>query len=143
LTILGLLIIGRPLLFSSLDPEVAQARGVPVQLISVLFMVLTALTISVAIQVVGALLVFILLVGPAATATRITQSPIKALLIAVVLGVIYTVLGILLAALSLTWPVSFFIATLSFMVYLLVRLLSERRMGHNRGSTDKHQLPAD
>lgn len=136
-TLLGLLIIGRPLLFSSIDPDVAQARGVPVTLLSVLFMVLTAITISVAIQVVGALLVFVLLVGPAATAMRLTQSPIRALVISVILGVIYTVLGILLAAMSLTWPVSFFIATISFVVYLAVRLLSQRR-DHR---ADRSQLP--
>lgn len=123
-TLLLLLLFFRPLLFSSFDPEVARARGVPVGILSIVFLVLLAITISLAVQVVGAMLVFILLIGPAATAARLVSSPYRALGLAVVLGVIYTCLGIYLAAENGTWPVSFFIAALSFGVYLPVRLLS-------------------
>ncbi|MBO0791396.1 MAG: metal ABC transporter permease [Ktedonobacteraceae bacterium] len=128
LTLAVLLAIWRPLLFSSLDPQVAQARGVPVRLLAIVFLVLVAISVSIAIQVIGVLLVFVLLVGPAATAVRLTQRPPWAVMIAMLLGVLYTWLGIVLAALSGTWPVSFLIATISFLVYLPVRLLSPRWM---------------
>ena len=124
LTLLLLLLLFRPLLFSSFDPQLAEARGLPVRGLSLIFLLLVAITVSLAVQIIGALLVFVLLVGPAATATRIARSPLRALLLASCLGVSYTCLGIYLAALNGTWPVSFFIATLSFGVYLPVRLLS-------------------
>ena len=128
-TLAILLVLFRPLLFSSFDPEVAEARGIPVRLLAILFLVLIAITVSLAVQVVGALLVFTLLVGPAATAVRIVQRPLWAIVIAIVLGVCYTCLGIFLAAISVSWPVSFFIATISFGVYLPVRLLSPLWIG--------------
>jgi len=129
LTLALLLLLCRPLLFSSFDPEVAEARGVPVRLLAMVFLVLIAITVSLAIQVVGALLMFTLLVGPAATAIRIVQRPLWAIMLAIALGVSYTCLGIFLAAYSVYLPVSFFIATLSFGVYLPVRLLSPLWIG--------------
>jgi zinc/manganese transport system permease protein len=114
----------RPLLFSTFDPPAAEARGVPVKLLSVLFMAIIAVTVSLSIQVMGALLVFTLLVGPAATATRLVKSPLTAILVSVGLGLAYVWLGILLAAASGRLPVSFFIASLSFLVYLPIRLIS-------------------
>ena len=127
--LLVLLLLFRPLLFSSFDSEVAQARGLPVRLLSIVFLILLAITISLAVQIVGALLVFTLLVGPAATASRIVRSPLRALALAAALGVSYTLLGIYLAAENGVWPVSFFIAAISFGVYLPVRLLSPLWMG--------------
>src|SRR5215470_12007515 len=129
ITLAILLALFRPLLFSSFDPEVAEARGIRVRLLAVVFLILVAITVSLAVQVVGALLVFTLLVGPAATAVRIVQRPLWAIVIAIVLGVSYTCLGIFLAATSVYWPVSFFIAAISFGVYLPVRLLSPRWIG--------------
>jgi len=123
LTIGVLLTLFRPLLFSSFDPEVAQARGVPVRLLGIVFLILVAFTVSMSVQVVGVLLIFTLLVGPAATANRIVSSPLWALVIAIALGLSYTWLSIFLAATG-TWPVSFYIAALSFGVYFPVRLLS-------------------
>jgi zinc/manganese transport system permease protein len=114
----------RPLLFSTFDPAGAEARGVPVKLLSVLFMEVIAVTMSLSIQVMGALLVFTLLVGPAATATRLVKGSLSAILVSVGLGLAYVWLGILMAAASGRLPVSFFIATLSFLVYLPVRLFS-------------------
>lgn len=114
----------RPLLFSTFDSPAAEARGVPVKLLSVLFMVVIAVTVSLSIQVMGALLVFTLLVGPAAAATRLVKGPVAAILVSVGLGLAYVWLGILLAAATGRLPVSFFIATLSFLVYLPIRLLS-------------------
>ncbi|HBE26612.1 MAG TPA: ABC transporter permease, partial [Ktedonobacter sp.] len=128
LTLAIFLVLFRPLLFSSFDPEVAEARGVPVRLLAIIFLVLIAITVSLSVQVVGALLVFTLLVGPSATAIRIVQRPLWAILIAILLGVSYTWLGIFFAA-NGTWPVSFYIATLSFGVYLPVRLLSPLWIG--------------
>ncbi len=133
ITLLLMGLIFRPLLFSSFDPELAEARGIPVRLLSITFLILLAITISLAVQVIGALLVFVLLVGPAATATRIAKSPFRALALAIVLGVSYTCLGIYLAAENGAWPASFFIATISFGIYLPVRLLSPLWIGrHNR-----------
>ncbi|TMD75064.1 MAG: metal ABC transporter permease [Chloroflexi bacterium] len=128
LTLGILLVLFRPLLFSSFDPEVAEARGVPIRFLAMTFLILIAITVSLSVQVVGALLVFTLLIGPAATAARIVQRPLWAIILAIILGVSYTWLGILFAANS-TWPVSFYIATLSFGVYLPVRLLSPLWIG--------------
>jgi zinc/manganese transport system permease protein len=122
-TIIVLGAIFRPLLFSSIDPEVAEARGVPVQALGIIFLVLVAIAVSMSVQVVGVLLIFTLLVGPAATATRIVHSPVGAIALAIALGLTYTWLGIFLAATG-SWPVSFYIATISFGVYMPVRLLS-------------------
>ena len=132
----GLGIVARPLLFSSLDPDVAEARGVPVRALGVVFLILVALAVSVAVQVVGILIVFALLVGPAATANRLTAQPARAIILAICLALVYSWLGILLAANSV-WPVSFFVATLSFGIYLPVRLLSPLRWG--RGSRGAHE----
>ena len=143
LTLALLLVLFRPLLFSSFDPEVAEARGVPVRLLAMVFLVLIAITVSLAVQVVGALLMFTLLVGPAATAIRIVQRPLWAIILAIALGVSYTCLGIFLAAYSVYLPVSFFIATLSFGVYLPVRLLSPLWIGRRaRKSARSRQVDA-
>lgn len=124
LVIIGVLF--RPLLFSSFDPEVAEARGVPVRSLAMGFLVLVAIAVSMSVQVVGVLLVFTLLVGPAATAMRIVKHPLWVIGLAMLLGVAYVWVGIFLAVnvANATWPPSFFISTLSFGVYLPVRLLS-------------------
>ena len=113
----------RPLLFSTFDPELALARGLPVSLLSVLFLVILAVISSLAVQVMGALLLFTLLVGPAATATRLVRRPSLAIVFSAGLGLLYVWLGIAAAALNGTVPVSFCIAAISFVVYLCVRLL--------------------
>ncbi len=113
--------IGRPLLFATMDPEVARARGVPVRLLGILFLVLVAVAVSMAAVVVGILFVFTLLVGPAATAMRLARRPGAAMALSASLALLYTWLGIFLAAVS-SWPVSFYIASISFAAYLAVRL---------------------
>jgi zinc/manganese transport system permease protein len=137
--------LGRPLFFSSFDPELAEARGVPVRLLAAVFLVIVAVTVSIAIQIVGILLVFALLVGPAATAVRLVRSPGRAIALAALLGLIYTWLGILLASLT-PWPVSFFIASLSYGVYLPVRLIA-RPVGPRRArpanTASSLRLPPD
>src|SRR3984957_9529150 len=115
--------IFRPLLFASIDPEVAEARGVPVRFLGILFLVLVAVAVSVSVQVVGVLLIFTLLVGPAATATRLVHQPISAIALSMALGLAYVWAAIFLAATG-NWPVSFWIAAISFVVYLPVRLFA-------------------
>lgn len=126
-----LLVIFRPLLFSSLDEEIAEARGVPVRMLSVLFIILVAIVVSISVQIIGVLLIFTLLIGPAATAARLVRRPSRAILLAMVLGLLYTWSGIIIAAYS-GWPVSFCIGTLSFGVYLPIRLLSPLWGGRRR-----------
>jgi zinc/manganese transport system permease protein len=143
LTLVVLLIIYRPLLFSSFDPEVAEARGVPINVLGVAFLVLVAITVSIAVQIVGALLFFTLLIGPAATSVRVVQRPFWAIVLAVFLGICYIWLGIFFAA-NGNWPISFYIATISFAVYLPVRLLSPLWIGHRARkniSTSKETYP--
>ena len=89
-----LLAIYRPLLFCTVDPQAAAARGLPVTMLSVLFLALAALAISLSAQMMGALLVFTLLVGPAATANRLTKRPGRTILIAALLGLAYVWIGI-------------------------------------------------
>ncbi|MCL4530474.1 MAG: metal ABC transporter permease [Chloroflexi bacterium] len=135
--ILGLGYLARPLMFSSFDPEAAEARGVPVRVLDIIFLILVALAISVAMQIVGVLIVFALLVGPAATANRLTPRPARAMGLAIVLGLIYIWLGIILAA-NTVFPVSFFVAALSFVVYLPVRLLSSHWWGRGFRGENVH-----
>jgi zinc/manganese transport system permease protein len=141
-TLLCMMALYRPLLFSSFDPQVAEARGLPVRALSMIFLALVAITVSLAVQIVGALFVFTLLVGPAAAAVRIARSPLRAIALAVALGVLYTTVGIYLAGESLYWPVSFFIAAISFGVYLLARFLSpewkRRQAPRGVGGKRKH-----
>jgi zinc/manganese transport system permease protein len=126
ITLVVIVFLFRPLLFSSFDPEVAEARGVPVRSLAIGFLILVALAVSMSVQVVGVLLVFTLLVGPAATAMRVVKHPLWAIGLAMLLGVSYVWVGVFLAVnvAGATWPPSFFISTLSFGVYLPVRLLS-------------------
>ncbi len=107
----------RPLLFASIDPEVAQARGIPVQLLSIAFMIVLAATIAEAVKVVGVLLVFALLVAPAATAGRLAHRPLTTIVLAVALALAFTWLGLFLAFAG-HFPVSFYIAALSGFSYI-------------------------
>jgi len=119
LVLLILAVLYRPLLFASIDPEVAMARGVPVRLLSILFLLLLAVTIAVSVQVVGALLIFALLIAPAATAQQWTNRPMTTLVLAVVLGLAFTWLGLILSFFALHWPVSFYISALSALSFFV------------------------
>lgn len=126
----ALAVLYRPLLFCSLNPETAAARGVPVRLVGALFMAVMAVAVAEAAQVVGVLLSTALLIGPAATAAYLTTRPGAAIAIAALIGVLETWLGIVLAYDSYTWPpggkgwpVSFFITMLALGLYLLARAL--------------------
>lgn len=121
LILLAVLALYRPLLFSSLDEDVAEAKGVPVQTLGVLFFVLVAVAISIAVQVVGVLLIFALLVTPAAIAERLARRPSQALAISVGVSLLATWLGLFLAY-YLPYPVSFFITAITFVLYVGVRI---------------------
>lgn len=118
-SLLFLAAIFRPLLFASVDPEVAEARGVPVKPLSVLFMLLLAVTVSQAIEIAGVLLVFALIVAPAATAQHITRRPFSALILSAALGAGFVWCGLLLA-LATRFPVSFYISVLAALTYFAV-----------------------
>lgn len=120
ITLAAIVVIYRPLLFASLDEDVAEARGVPVRWLSVAFMALLALAVSEAVQVVGVLLIFALLVTPAAIAERLTTRPGAAILLSVGLALLFTWAG-LTVAFFVPYPVSFFITTFAFAAYVIVR----------------------
>ncbi|WOQ69584.1 metal ABC transporter permease [Microbacterium limosum] len=124
--LVGLVMIWRPLRFDSLDPQSAAARGVPTTAVSFAFMLLLGLIVAVAVHIIGALLVMALLVTPAAAAMRIASGPIAVPALAAVFGVVSAVGGILLAIAG-TLPVSPYITTISFAIYLVCRLVGARR----------------
>ncbi|MEX1080086.1 MAG: metal ABC transporter permease [Homoserinimonas sp.] len=126
IVIVGLLVMWRPLTFSSVDPEVAQAKGLPVTVISLAFMVLLGLATAISIQIVGALLVLALLVTPAAAAMRVTSSPLLTSLLSVTFAVVSVVGGILLS-LGGGLPISPFVTTIAFLIYLVCRLIEWNR----------------
>lgn len=113
----ALAVISRPLLFASVQPELAEAKGVSLRLYAVLFLVIVALAIAECAQIVGVLLVFALMVGPAASAQRLTSGIGKGLLLSVALALFEAWAGITLAYYT-DWPTSFWITALSAGVYL-------------------------
>ncbi|MEV6429952.1 metal ABC transporter permease [Nocardia sp. NPDC051463] len=121
-----LAMVYRPLLFASSDPEVALARGVPVRALSVVFAVMLGITAAFGVQIVGALLVLALLITPAAAAAQLTANPVRATVLAVVFAEIAAVGGILLS-LAPGVPVSTFVTTISFLIYLICRVVGSRR----------------
>jgi zinc/manganese transport system permease protein len=124
--LVALLAVWRPLSFDSLDPEVAEARGVPSRALSLGFMVLLGLTVAVSVQIIGALLVLALLVTPAAAALRVSTSAVLVPVLSMVFGLVSAVGGILLA-IGGSLPISPYITTISFAIYLVCRLIGWRR----------------
>ena len=116
-------VIYRPLLFASVDPEVAAVRGVPVRLLGVVFIVLLAWTVAQAVQVVGVLLIFALLVTPAAAAQHLTARPALGVAWSVALAVVSVWAGLAAGCLPPYWPPSFFITSISFLLYVGIRCL--------------------
>ena len=134
--LLGLLVIWRPLRFDSLDPQSASARGVPTTAVSLAFMLLLGLIVAVAVHIIGALLVMALLVTPAAAAMRVATGPLSVPVLAAVFGFVSAVGGILLAIMG-TLPVSPYITTISFVIYLVCR-----GIGARRGRVTRERVPA-
>ncbi|WP_425838976.1 metal ABC transporter permease [Microbacterium sp. PA5] len=124
--LVALLLMWRPLRFDSLDPQSAAARGVPTTAVSLTFMLLLGLVVAVAVHIIGALLVMALLVTPAAAAMRVATGPVAVPLLSALFGVTAAVGGILLAVMG-TLPVSPYITTISFLIYLVCRVVGARR----------------
>ena len=120
--LVALLAIWRPLVFDSIDPDVATARGVPARTLSIVFMVLLGLMVAVSVQIIGALLVLALLVTPAAAALRVSSSPVLVPVLAMLFGFVSAVGGILLA-IGGSLPISPYVTTISFLIYLGCRLV--------------------
>jgi zinc/manganese transport system permease protein len=122
------------LFFATVDPDVAAARGVPVRLLGALFLVLLGCAAAEVSQITGALLVFALLVMPAATAQQLTARPMASFWLTILIGLLTAWLG-LAAAYYSVYPVGFFITSLGFAVYVLaaaarhgLRLASRRNV---------------
>jgi zinc/manganese transport system permease protein len=118
--LLVLALIARPLLFVSIDPEVAAARSVPVRLLAYAFLLLLALSVAVAVQVIGVLLIFALLVTPAATAQQLTTRPALAIALSTAIALIVIWLGLAVSYFT-DYPVGFAVTTIAFGFYLLAR----------------------
>jgi zinc/manganese transport system permease protein len=125
LTCIALLAIARPLLFVSLDPEVATSRGVPIRALTAFFLVLVAITVAESVQAVGALLVFGLMVTPAAVAQNLTTSPYAGMAVSVAVSVLAVWVGLTLAF-YVAYPVSFFITALAFGTFIVSLAISRR-----------------
>lgn len=140
-TVGALAAISRPLTFASVDPEVAEARGVPVRLLSIGFLLILAIAVAEAVQVVGVLLVLTLLITPAASAQKLSVRPLVATLLAVAIALACTMGGILLGLFT-PYPTSFFVASLSFAVYLLSRAVGPGLANRaRRGAETGRELP--
>ncbi len=133
-------VLTRVLLLTSLSPDLATARGVPVRAVGVAYLVALAVAVSLSAVVIGAVLSTALLIGPAATALRITRTPLRAMTAAALIGTAATWLGILLAYDSYYWPpggrgwpVSFFVVALVVLGYLLTYARLPRRGRPGRG----------
>jgi len=124
--LIALLLIWRPLRFDSLDPQSAAARGVPTAAVSLGFMLLLGLAVAVAVHIIGALLVMALVVTPAAAAVRVASGAVAVPLLSALFGIVAAVGGILLAIMG-TLPVSPYITTISFVIYLVCRVIGARR----------------
>jgi zinc/manganese transport system permease protein len=138
-TLLVLGVISRPLLLSSVSAELAAARGINLRIVGLLFMLALAVAVGLSSIAIGSILSTALLIGPAATALRITRRLRAAVVTACVLGVVTTWLGILLAYDSVSWdpssqglPVSFFIVAIVFVLYLASGLPVVRRFSGRR-----------
>ncbi len=114
--------IYRPLLFTSLDEDVAEAKGISIFWIGVAFMLLVAIATSIAVQVVGVLLIFALMVTPAAVAQRLARRPAQGIAISALIALLATWFGLFISF-YLPYPVSFFITTITFLVYLATRFV--------------------
>ncbi|MEY3662954.1 MAG: hypothetical protein RI919_470 [Actinomycetota bacterium] len=134
--ILVLVLIWRPLQFASLDPDVARARGVATGPLGFAFLILLGLAVAASVQVVGALLVLSLLVTPAAAALRVTSSPKLAPVLSVAFALTSAVGGILLA-IGGGLPVSPYITTVSFLIYLVCRGIALAKNRAARASVSK------
>jgi zinc/manganese transport system permease protein len=137
LSAVALVVVGaiyRPLLLASIEPDLARARGVPVRLVGIFYLLALSIAVAMSCMTIGAILSTALLVGPPATALRLTKRPGAAMAIAPLTGLVATLAGIVLAYDSYSWPpagrgwpVSFFIVAIVFVGYLLAGLSPSSR----------------
>jgi zinc/manganese transport system permease protein len=148
-------VLSRVLLLTSLSPEIAAARGVPVRAVGIAYLIALAVAVSLSAVAIGAVLSTALLIGPAATALRIARRPGRAMAAAALIGTAATWLGILLSYDSYYWPpykhgwaVSFFVVALVVVGYLLSYIRRPRRANRGRavhagrGSQEQEEAPA-
>jgi zinc/manganese transport system permease protein len=140
--VLILAVIWRPLMFASVDPDVAAAAGVPVRTLGLVFMLALGLATAVSVQIVGALLVLSLLVTPAAAALRVTVNPVLVPLLSVVFAVTSVVGGILLA-LGGGLPISPYVTTISFLIWVVCRMLGARKERRGRDRVTAREQHVD
>jgi zinc/manganese transport system permease protein len=138
-----LAVIARPLLFASIDSDVAAAVGVPVRFLSIAFLILLGLTAAEVSQVTGTLLVFALMVVPAAAAQAWTSKPLLSVTLTVVVGLVVTWVSLFIAYYT-TYPIGFLITSIAFLVYLLAAGLRRGRDALGRDATHRQhqQVPA-
>ena len=137
-----LTLVWRPLSFASLDPEVAQAKGVPMRTLSLVFMVVLGIAVALSVQVVGSLLVLALLITPSAAALQVTASPLKALILSVIFAELAIVGGILLA-LAGSLPISPYVTSVPFVIYLICRIIGGIRRRHSASGRIARQTQGD
>lgn len=130
--LLTMFVIYRPLLFASVDAEVARAKGVPVQLLGVIFLFVLALTVTSAAQVVGTLLVLSLAITPAAAAQRLATRPLTVTLLSITFALIASLGGILASLVSGTVKPSIFVTTISFALYVFARIVGSHPQRKSR-----------
>lgn len=136
-----LTVIGRPLFFASVDPKVAIVHRVPVRALALTYLVLLGLEVAVAVQIVGVLLIFSLLVTPAAIAQQLTTRPFVAIFIAAGLSLLFVWIGLAVGYIT-PYPVGFFITTLAFGTYVIVRgAVAVRRTVESRRSRSSARRP--
>jgi zinc/manganese transport system permease protein len=123
-----LVIVWRPLWFASVDSAAAEARGVPVRILAVLFATMLGAAVAETIQVTGVLLILTLVVTPAAAATRLTARPAAVVALSIAAALLAAEGGVL-ASLEWNAPASFFVSMISFLVYVIARLVGAQRRG--------------
>ncbi|MDR7301647.1 metal ABC transporter permease [Haloactinomyces albus] len=129
LVLVAMMFLYRPLLFASVDPDVAAARGVPARILAPVFSLLVGVATALGVHVVGALLVMALMVTPGAAAARVTANPVAATVLAVVFAET-AVLGGIVLSLAPGVPVSAFVTIISFVIYLVCRGIGSVRLRH-------------
>jgi zinc/manganese transport system permease protein len=134
--------LGRPLLFASVDADVASARGVPVRSLGIVFLVLLGLAVAATSQITGVLLVFALLLMPAASAQAITARPGLSLALTVAIGLAVVWLGLGIAYFSV-YPAGFFVTSISFAIYVAIQVGAWARSTTRRGLQSPEQPPAE
>ena len=122
--LLAVAVVYRPLLFASLDEDVAEAKGLPMLSLGIIFMVLVAFATSISVQVVGVLLIFSLMVTPAAIAQRFAKRPLQGIVISVAIALAATWAGLFIAFYE-PYPVSFFITSIVFALYILTIVIEK------------------